>query len=57
MTQLPITLTTEESSWLSDWALMSGHKDAEEGVREVLKVCGAIPKGTAYWRNKFTFAE
>lgn len=57
MTTLPITLTTEESKWLDDWATLSGHGDAEQGIREVLKVCGALPKGSAYWKKQFTFAE
>ncbi len=57
MTTLPITLTTEESSWLEDWATLSGHQSPEDGIREVLKVCGALPKGSAYWKEKFSFAE
>lgn len=57
MTTLPITLTTEESSWLADWATLSGHQSPEDGIREVLKVCGALPKGSAYWKEKFSFAE
>ncbi|MDA7491203.1 hypothetical protein N9A81_01900 [Synechococcus sp. AH-707-M23] len=57
MTTLPINLTTEESSWLADWATLSGHQSPEDGIREVLKVCGALPKGSAYWKEKFSFAE
>ena len=57
MTQVTLPLTTEESKWLDDWATLSGHGDAEQGIREVLKVCGALPKGSAYWKKQFTFAE
>ena len=57
MTTLPITLTTEENRWLADWATLSGHKTPEEGIKEVLRVCGAIPKGSAYWKQKFSFSE
>jgi hypothetical protein len=57
MTTLPITLTTEEEKWLADWSTLSGYKSSTEGIREVLKVCGALPKGSAYWKDHFSFAE
>jgi hypothetical protein len=57
MTTLPINLTNEESKWLSDWATTSAYKTPEEGIKEVLKVVGAIPRGSAYWKDHFAFAE
>ena len=57
MTTLPITLTSEEDRWLSDWATMSGYQTPDEGVREVLKTIGAIPRGSDYWKQRFEFAE
>jgi hypothetical protein len=57
MTTLPINLTTEEEKWLADWSTLSGYKSSTEGIREVLKVCGALPKGSAYWKDHFSFAE
>ena len=57
MTTLPITLTTEEEKWLDDWSTMAGYTSASEGIKEVLKTCGAIPRGSAYFKTKFPFAE
>jgi hypothetical protein len=57
MTTLPITLTTEEQKWLDDWSTMSGYSSSCDGVREVLKVCGAIPRGSDYWKTRFSFSE
>jgi hypothetical protein len=57
MTTLEVNLTEEESHWLSDWSTMSGYKTPVDGIKEVLKVCGAIPKGSQYWKEKFSFAE
>ena len=57
MTKLELSLTSEESKWLSDWSTMAGYKSNTDGVLEVLKVVGAIPKGSAYWKEKFEFAE
>ncbi len=57
MTTLPLTLTAEESRWLCDWSTLSGHQSPEEGVREVLKVCGAIPRGSEYFKKKFSFSD
>ena len=57
MTNLQLSLTDEENRWISDWSTLSGYKTPDEGIREVLKVVGAIPKGTSYWRQKFDFAE
>lgn len=52
-----ITLTSEEEKWLSDWSTLSGYKTNEEGIREVLKTIGAIPKGSDFYRQRFGFAE
>ncbi len=57
MTTLPITLTTEEEKWLDDWSTMAGYRSASEGIKEVLKTCGAIPRGSEYFKKKFSFAE
>ena len=57
MTTLPIHLTSEETRWLEDWSTMAAYKTPEEGVKEILRVCGAIPRGTSYWPEKFSFAE
>ena len=58
MTTLPITLTTEESKWLDDWSLMAGYSSASDGIKEVLKTCGGLPRGSQYWKEKFpSFAE
>ena len=57
MITLPISLTNEESKWLDDWSVMAGYKSPEEGIRELMKVSGAIPKGQAYWKDRFSFAE
>jgi hypothetical protein len=57
MTTMQVPLSTEESKWLEDWSTMSGYSSATDGIREVLKVCGAIPRGSDYWKNKFSFAE
>lgn len=57
MTTLPITLTTEEQKWLDDWSVMSGYQSPSEGIKEVLKVVGAIPRGHQYWKSRFSFAE
>jgi hypothetical protein len=57
MTTLEVPLTEEESHWLSDWTTLSGYKTPADGIKEVLKVCGAIPKGHKYWKEKFSFAE
>ena len=57
MTTLPINLTREESRWISDWSTLSGYKSPEDGIREVLKVVGAIPRGSAYFKSKFAFTE
>ena len=57
MTKLELPLTNDENKWLSDWATMAGYKNNEDGIREVLKVVGAIPKGSAYWKEHFEFAE
>ena len=57
MTTLPIHLTSEETRWLEDWSTMAAYKTPEEGVKEILRVCGAIPRGTSYWQEKFSFAE
>lgn len=57
MTTLSLNLTTEEHRWLDDWSVMSAYTTPEEGIREVLKTCGAIPKGSAYYKQRFSFAE
>ena len=57
MTKLELPLTTEEEKWLSAWVTMQAYASPAEGVREVLKVCGAIPRGSEYWKDRFTFAE
>ena len=57
MTNLNLLLTNEENRWLEDWSTMSGYNTAEDGIREVLKTCGAIPRGEDYWKKRFTFAE
>jgi hypothetical protein len=57
MTTVQLSLTSEESKWLSDWSTLSGYKTSSEGIREVLKVCGAIPKGSSHWQERFEFAE
>lgn len=53
MTTLSLNLTNEEMQWCSDWSTLSGYSNAAEGVKEVLKVCGAIPRGPEYWQEKF----
>ena len=57
MSTLQLSLTSEESKWLEDWSTMSGYGSTAEGIREVLRVCGAIPRGSDYWKQKFAFAE
>ena len=57
MTTLTLPLTQEEQKWCDDWATMSGYTSTSDGIREVLKVVGAIPKGSSYWKEKFSFAE
>ena len=57
MTTLDIHLTTEESRWREDWSTMQAYKTPEEGIKEVLKVCGAIPRGSTYFKEHFSFAE
>ena len=57
MTTLQLDLTSEQSKWLNDWSTMSGYGSSAEGIFEVLKVCGAIPRGAEYWKEKFSFAE
>ena len=57
MTSLTVPLTNEETKWLSDWSCLAGYTTPEEGVKEVLKVVGAIPKGSQYWKDHFSFAE
>ena len=57
MTTLELKLTSEEERWLSDWSTLQAYETPAEGVKEVLKVCGAIPRGEAYWKEKFSFAE
>lgn len=57
MTTLPIHLTSEETRWLEDWSTMAAYTTPEEGVKEILRICGAIPRGTSYWKEKFSFAE
>lgn len=57
MTTLNISLTTEEQKWLDDWSCLAGYKSTTEGIKEVLKVCGAIPRGSDYWKKQFEFAE
>ena len=57
MTQVTLPLTNEEQKWLSDWSVMAGYTSATEGITEVLKTVGAIPRGSSYWKEHFTFAE
>ena len=57
MSTVNISLTSEEQKWLEDWSTMGGYKSATEGIKEVLKVCGAIPRGHDYWKKQFEFAE
>ncbi|MDC0325911.1 hypothetical protein OAL60_00565 [bacterium] len=57
MTTVSLPLTTEEQRWLDDWSVMAGYKSASEGIKEVLKTCGAIPRGSDYFKSKFPFAE
>ena len=54
---LQLQLTNEQHKWLDDWATMAGYNSAADGVTEVLKTCGAIPRGSDYWKKKFSFAE
>ena len=57
MTTLPIPLSTDEEKWLADWSTMAGYHNSTEGIREVLKTVGAIPRGSDYWKQRFGFAE
>ena len=57
MTTISLNLTSEEAKWLGDWSTLAAYKTPEEGVKEVLKVCGAIPRGQEYWKERFSFAE
>ena len=57
MTTLQLTLTTEEQKWLQDWSTMAGYTSSTDGIRQVLKTCGAIPRGSDYWKERFSFAE
>ena len=57
MTQVTLPLTTEELKWLDQWSVLAGYSSASDGVKEVLKTCGAIPRGQKYWKEKFSFAE
>ncbi|QNI75613.1 hypothetical protein SynMVIR181_00613 [Synechococcus sp. MVIR-18-1] len=42
---------------MDDWSTMSGYSSTSDGVREVLRTIGAIPRGSDYWKERFTFAE
>ena len=57
MTTLSLDLTAEEMKWLDDWSVLSAYQSPQEGIREVLKTCGAIPKGHEYFKQRFNFAE
>ena len=57
MTTIKLELSSEQAQWLADWSIMAGYKDEHDGVLSVLKVCGAIPRGSEYWKEKFGFAE
>lgn len=57
MTTITLPLTSEEQKWLDDWSTMSGYSSTSDGVREVLRTIGAIPRGSDYWKERFTFAE
>ena len=57
MTQLTLSLTTDEQKWLQDWSTLAGYDSASDGIKEVLKTCGAIPRGSAYFKKRFAFAE
>ncbi len=57
MTQLAISMTANEKRWLDDWATLSGYTTAEEGIVEVLKTCGGLPRKEAFWTESFPFAE
>lgn len=53
MTAITLELTNEEAKWLSDWSVQSGYIDPDKGIIEVLKVCGAIPRGSEYYKKAF----
>lgn len=57
MTTITLALTQEQQKWCDDWATLSGYQSSSDGIIEVLKVVGAIPKGSSYWNEKFSFAE
>lgn len=54
---LELNLTNEQHKWLEDWSTMAGYNSATDGVTEVLRTVGAIPRGSEYWKQKFSFAE
>lgn len=57
MTTLPIHLTSEETRWLEDWSTLAAYKTPEEGIKELLRTCGAIPRGSQYFKQRFSFTE
>lgn len=57
MTQLTLSLTTDEQKWLQDWSTLAGYDSASDGIKEVLKTCGGLPRGSKYWKERFAFAE
>ena len=57
MTNLSLNLTEEEGKWLDDWSVLSAYDTPEQGVIEVLKTCGALPRGHNYFHQRFSFAE
>jgi hypothetical protein len=57
MNSSTITLTADELRWLDGWTALAAYNSPEEGVLEVLKTCGAIPRGSEYFKQRFSFAE
>ena len=57
MKDLTLSLTYEEKRWLDDWSTLSGYSDAQHGIKELLKVAGAIPRGSEYFKQRFAHLQ
>ena len=57
MTELKLSLTLQEERWLDDWSVLSGYQTPQQGVMELLKVAGAIPRGSEYFKKRFAHLE
>ena len=53
MTTVSLELTNEQAKWCEDWATLAGHANPTEGIIEMLKLCGGLPRGSEYYQKKF----